>query len=142
MNFVEGDLVLAYLRKERFPRGTYNKLKFKKIDPCRILRKFLANAYEIELLDDIGISPIFNVAYFFPYIETEAETSSTNCLEIDTRQTVEWKRHIPTKKKLEMERILDTRELKKTRGREYYEYLIKWKDHPLEDATWETATLI
>ena len=89
MNFEEGDLVLAYLRKEIFPRGTYNKLKFKKIGPCRILRKFLANAYEIEIPDDIGISPIFNVADLYPYKETKEETSSTNGLDRDIGQTVE-----------------------------------------------------
>jgi hypothetical protein len=44
-----------------FPRGTYNNLKMKKIRPCKILRKFDANAYEIELPDDVGISPIFNI---------------------------------------------------------------------------------
>jgi hypothetical protein len=42
------------LRKEKFPRGTYNKLKMKKIGPCRILRKFAANAYEIELQTMLG----------------------------------------------------------------------------------------
>ena len=41
-----------------------------------------------------------------------------------------------------MERIMDTKVLKKIRGQEYYEYLVKWKDHPLEYATWVTVALI
>jgi hypothetical protein len=55
LQFEVGNLILPHLRKERFPRGTYNKLKMKKIGPCRIIRKFGANAYEIELSDGIRI---------------------------------------------------------------------------------------
>ena len=44
-NYEVGDLVLAYLKRDRFLKGECNKLKMKKIGPCRILRKFSANAY-------------------------------------------------------------------------------------------------
>ena len=61
LQFEVGDQFLAHLRKERFPRGTYNKLKLKKIGPCKILRNFDANIYDIELPDGVVMSPIFNV---------------------------------------------------------------------------------
>jgi hypothetical protein len=36
-----------------------------------------------------------------------------------------------------------TKELsKKTRRKEYFEYLVKWKNHPVEDASWETEAEI
>jgi hypothetical protein len=62
-----GDLIMAHLRKERFMKGTYKKLKMKKIGPCKVLKKFGENAYEIELSDGIENSPIFNVSDLYPY---------------------------------------------------------------------------
>jgi hypothetical protein len=47
----------------------------KKIGPCKISRKFDSNAYEIELPDDVGISPIFNVSDLYPYWKDDAEGS-------------------------------------------------------------------
>ena len=64
-------MIMAHLRKERFPKGTYNKLNMKKIEPCKVLKKFGANAYEIELPDGIRISLIFNISYLYPYKDEE-----------------------------------------------------------------------
>ena len=110
-----GDLVLAYLRKEIFPKGEYNKyLKFKKIGPCKILRKFSANAYELQLPDGIGISPIFNISDLYPY-ENDGTKQVTNNLEPGMNKEVKWEKHMPMAKPLDAENILDTRLAKKTR---------------------------
>jgi hypothetical protein len=39
LQFGVGCQVLAHVRKERFPRGTYNKLSMKKIGPCKSLEE-------------------------------------------------------------------------------------------------------
>ena len=76
LQFEVGDLILAHLRKDRFSRGTYNKLKMKKIGPCKVLKKFGANAYEIELPYGIRISSIFNISFLYPYKAEETRTGN------------------------------------------------------------------
>jgi hypothetical protein len=44
---------------------------------------------------------------------------------------------MPVADKPQMEWILDKRVGKKTRRKQYFEYLVKWKDHPVEDASRE-----
>jgi hypothetical protein len=41
-------------------------------------------------------------------------------------------------RKPQMEKILEQRVGKKTRRKMYPEYLVKWKDHPVEDSSWVT----
>jgi hypothetical protein len=48
----------------------------KKIGPCKVLKKFGANAYEIELPDGIKISLIFNISNLYPYKAKEAEAKN------------------------------------------------------------------
>jgi hypothetical protein len=128
LQFEVGDLILAHLRKERFLKRTYNKLKMKKIGPCKVLKKFGANAYEIELPDGIRISPIFNVSDLYPYKTEEKGTR-------DEQLEIQWTKQMPIAEKPQMESILDKRISKKTRRKQYFEYLVKWKGHPVEDVS-------
>ena len=108
----------------------------KKIGPCRVLKKLGENTYEIELSDEIGISPTFNVSDLYPYKAEEAGARS------DEQPEIQWQKQMLIAEKPQMECILDKRVSKKTRRKQYFEYLVKWKNHPVEDASWETEAVI
>ena len=49
---------------------------------------------------------------------------------------------MPLENPLEAKTILDWKVTKRTRGKEYYEYLIKWKDKPVEYSTWMSVAYL
>jgi hypothetical protein len=100
----------------------------KKIGPCRVLKKIGANAYEIELPDGIEISLIFNISDLYPYKAGEVGTG-------DEQLVIQWTKQMTVVENPQMERILDKRVSKRTRRKQYFEYLVKWKNHPVEDAS-------
>jgi hypothetical protein len=71
----------------------------------------------------------------YPYKAKEVETS-------DEQPEVQWTKQMPDAEKPQMERILDKRVGKKTRRKQYFEHLVKWKGHPVEDASWENEVKI
>ena len=71
----------------------------------------------------MDISPIFDVADLHEYYESkDDEVSITD--------------DYPKKQTKEVEKILGQGIRKKKRGKEYFEYLVKWKNIPIEDSTW------
>jgi hypothetical protein len=136
LQFKVGDLVLAYLRKERLPKGTPHKLLMKKIGPLKILHKYGNNAYEVELPPNLGISPIFNVGDLYPFkgtIDEDTLGSATS-----SEDTYDWVHDLPMPQPITLESILDSKVIKKTRKGVYKEYLVKWTGLPESEAIWMT----
>ena len=67
--FQEGDLVITYIRLERFPWRFCGKLDAKGMRPFKVLKKISANAYVLEFPPDSSINNIFNVEDLLPYHE-------------------------------------------------------------------------
>ena len=122
-NYEVGDLVLAYLKRDRFPKGEYNKLKMNNIGPYTILRKLSANAYELEMPTGVGISPIFNVADLYPYVAGDTGPFAEG---EDPTEDLEWVRQTLVAQPLEVEAIMGTKVVKSTRKKFNLEYLFKW----------------
>ena len=87
-------------------------MKMRKIGPSEILRNFLANEYELELLACIGIFPIFNVIDLYPYIRDDTKTTNAT-----QKQAKIWKQQLTTVRPLEIDKVLDRRVAKRTRNK-------------------------
>ena len=127
-SFEVGDLV--YLRLQPYIQSSLKmkgaeKLKPQFYGPYRISRRVGEVAYELELPEGCKIHNVFHVS----------------CLKKAVGQHVVISTELPPLDEegqliLIPEEVLETRE-RKLSYRSIKEYLIKWKNLPIEDATWE-----
>ncbi|XP_059067985.1 uncharacterized protein LOC131858696 [Cryptomeria japonica] len=138
VQFKVGNMLMIHLKKKRLHKEKYTKLLMKKIGPFKILKRW-TNSYKIDLPPDVGLSPIFNVSDIYAYKGTMDDVCVAGLSDSSGPVMLEG---LPPPLKLEIECILDQRVSKKTRKKNYLEYLVKWKNQPLEDATWMTSEAI
>jgi hypothetical protein len=81
-----------------------------------------------------GYLQFLTISDLYPYRAEEA-----GC---DQQPEVQWQKQLPVAEKPQMECILDKRIGRKTRLKQYFEYMVKWKNHPVEDVSWETEAEI
>ena len=65
----------------------------------------------------------------YPYREDDTERSKY-------QEKIQWEKTTYVAEKPKLEKIVDHRIGKKTRKNTYFEYLVKWKGHLIEDSSW------
>jgi hypothetical protein len=132
-SFEVGDLV--YLRLQAYRQSSLKmkgaeKLKPQFYGPYRISRRVGEVAYELELPEGCKIHNVFHVS----------------CLKKAVGQHVVISTELPPLDEegqliLILEEVLETKE-RKLRNKSIKEYLIKWKNLPIEDTTWEGEEIL
>ena len=125
-----GDLVYLKLqpyRQQSLARRMYEKLASRFYGPFKVIRKIGKVAYQLELPEDSRIHSVYHVSQLKRAVG-QAPVSS----------------QIPTQLTADLELLVEPEELLEVRQRqqgsmEKLEELIKWKNLPVYEATWEEA---
>ena len=107
-----------------------NKLSPKYYGPYKVLQKIVIVAYKLELPASSRVHPVFHVSCLKKVIGENIPVQ-TIFPELDEEGKII----------LEPEAVMETR-TRQLRNRSISEYLIKWKNLPIEDSTWEDENFI
>ncbi|MCO5602166.1 hypothetical protein L7F22_056294 [Adiantum nelumboides] len=126
--FKLGDNVFLRVKPKRsnLSLGKFKKLSPRYRGPYEIIKVISDQAYKLRLPLNLQDHDVFHVSLLKPYVPNPDPI-------LDAEQIV-----VPAQGilKLQPDYILETRE-RKLRNRSVIEHLVKWKDFPEEDATWE-----
>ena len=128
-----GDFVYLCLqpyRQSSLKKKGAEKLQPRFYGPYKIIRKVGEVAYELELPPESKIHNVFHVSNLKKVVGQQIVTSSELPPLDDEGQLV-----------LIPECILEVRE-QKLRNKIIRDYLVQWKDLPIEEATWEAEQVL
>ena len=107
-----------------------NKLAPKYYGPYKVLQKIGSMAYKLELPSSSRVHPVFHF-YFLKKVIRDKISIQTILPELDEEGKVI----------LEHKQITETK-TKQLQNQVIIEYLINWKNLPVEDSTWEDDSFI
>ena len=121
----------VYINAEHLPaQHSTKKLDQKYYGPYEVVEAAGPSAYQVWILMSWKIYNIFNEILLKPYHEPQYPRQKAIEQEKWNKQEDE-----TAENEYEVENLLDSWISKKGRG--WLEYLIKWKNYPREDASWE-----
>ena len=131
VEFEAGDRVMVKLLPQQFKvfRSVHKGLICKYEGPFTILHRVGKASYKLDLPPKLKIHPVFHVSMLKPFHEDTEDPSRGTSKRAPTAIINSFDR--------EVEEIIDVRDLRKRGVPRSREYLIKWKNMPVTEASWE-----
>ena len=116
---------MARIRPKNILKAHTRNLTQRIIDPYKVLKKISSNAYILYLLENIGISNIFNIEGLT--LCSNPKDATTNGPNAHPQPALQMKEEIED---------VTNHQIVSTRGWLYQKYLIKWMGKPISNSIW------